>query len=49
MPGLIAGGRGHHDAAAIFMLNLLLFSTFVGWAIALVWALTAVRRNAPHY
>jgi len=44
-PSLVAYHRGHPNAMAIFALNLLLGLTGIGWAIALVWALTAVRRN----
>ncbi|GIW93042.1 MAG: hypothetical protein KatS3mg110_1083 [Pirellulaceae bacterium] len=45
LPAVVAGMRGHHNTAAIFMLNLLLGWTFIGWAIALVWAFTAVQRR----
>jgi hypothetical protein len=45
IPGLIAMMRGHQNAAAIFILNLLLGWTFLGWAIALVWAFTAVEKR----
>jgi Superinfection immunity protein len=41
VPSLVAWGREHHQVAAIVALNLLLGWTFVGWVIALVWALTA--------
>jgi hypothetical protein len=44
-PSIVAYHRGHHNAMAIFAFNLLLGLTGVGWAIALVWALTAVRGN----
>jgi cell division protein FtsW (lipid II flippase) len=40
LPSLIAFARGHNNLGAIFMLNLLLGWTFVGWAAALVWSLT---------
>lgn len=40
MPASIACARSHHNAAAIFVLNLLLGWTFIGWALALVWACT---------
>jgi uncharacterized membrane protein YhaH (DUF805 family) len=45
VPTLVAFGRRHHNRAAIAVLNLLLGWTFFGWAVALVWAVTAVRRN----
>jgi hypothetical protein len=33
-------GRHKHDAAGIFLLNLLLGWTVIGWIIALIWACT---------
>jgi hypothetical protein len=47
LPAFIAGMRGHQNAAAIFVLNLLLGWTFLGWVAALVWAFTAVERYRP--
>lgn len=44
LPTLIANQRNHHNALAIAALNLLLGWTFVGWALALVWALTEPKR-----
>lgn len=41
IPTMIAVLRGHQNIAAIFVLNLLLGWTFIGWAVALVWAFTA--------
>lgn len=38
-PFLIAWARDHRQVLAIFALNLFLGWTFVGWVIALVWAL----------
>lgn len=40
-PALIAGMRKHHNATAIFMLNLFLGWTGMGWVGALVWAFTS--------
>lgn len=40
VPSLAAIGRKHKNAGAITALNLLLGWTFVGWVVALVWALT---------
>ena len=42
-PTGIAVRHKHHNAKAIFVLNLLLGWTFIGWIIALVWANTAPR------
>src|SRR5580698_1838338 len=38
LPTIVAGR--HPNSSAIFVLNLLLGWTFVGWVIALVWACT---------
>lgn len=43
IPALLAYSRRHHNATAITMLNLLLGWTFLGWVIALIWALTSPR------
>lgn len=40
MPFLISIPRNHHNKSAIFVLNLLLGWTVLGWIAALVWALT---------
>jgi hypothetical protein len=39
-PTIVAHFRKHSNATAIFVLNLFLGWTFVGWVIALVWAFT---------
>jgi hypothetical protein len=41
LPAAVAQVRRHHQTTAIVGLNLLLGWTFIGWAVALVWALTA--------
>ena len=38
LPSIV--GHNKHNAGAIFVLNLLLGWTIIGWAIAMVWALT---------
>jgi hypothetical protein len=46
-PSIIAVCRGHHNTLAIFLLNLFLGWTGLGWLGALIWSATAiVRRNA---
>lgn len=40
-PSIVASFRKHHNATAIFFLNLLLGWTFLGWVGALIWALTS--------
>lgn len=47
LPALIAGLRRHHNEGAIFVLNLLLGWTFLGWVAALVWACTAIDAAQP--
>jgi hypothetical protein len=39
LPSIIAVARSKRDTTAIFVLNLLLGWTAIGWVIALVWAL----------
>ena len=46
-PSIIAVARGHHNTLAIFLLNLLLGWTGLGWIGALVWAATAVQARPP--
>lgn len=46
LPTIIASLRGHHNDVAIFVLNLLLGWTLLGWVIALVWSLTAKTKTA---
>ena len=46
IPTIVAAMREHHQQGAIFMLNLLLGWTVLGWAAALIWACTAVNRPA---
>jgi hypothetical protein len=46
LPGLLAYGRLHHNAAAIFVFNLFLGWTGLGWILALVWACTSNVRAA---
>jgi hypothetical protein len=38
LPGIIAQGRGHRDAWAIWMLSVLLGWTVIGWVGAFIWA-----------
>lgn len=43
LPAIIAASRKHHNAGAIFTLNLLLGWSVIGWFVALVWAMTKPR------
>ncbi|WP_457302447.1 superinfection immunity protein [Phyllobacterium sp. P5_D12] len=39
-PAIVAAARRQNNATAIFVLNLFLGWTLLGWVIALVWAFT---------
>lgn len=41
LPCIVATVRKHRQQLAIFMVNLLLGWTFLGWVVAMVWACTA--------
>ena len=41
LPSLIASGRGLHQRGAILLVNLFLGWTFIGWIVALIWAIVA--------
>jgi NADH:ubiquinone oxidoreductase subunit 6 (subunit J) len=45
LPSLI--GKQKRNATAIFMLNLFLGWTLLGWVAALVWACTSDQRERP--
>jgi len=40
LPAIVASHRKHKNATAIFLTNLFLGWTFIGWVVALVWAFT---------
>ncbi len=42
LPTVMASSRGHQNIGMIFLTNLLLGWTVLGWIAALVWAATAV-------
>lgn len=43
LPSIVADRRKHHQFSAIFVANLLLGWTVIGWIISLIWAFTATR------
>jgi hypothetical protein len=45
LPVIIAINRGHPNALAIALVNLLLGWTFLGWVIALIWSVTAFQQT----
>jgi hypothetical protein len=44
-PSLVAWSRGHHNGASVFVVNLLLGWTLLGWVIAMAWSVSAVRSD----
>lgn len=49
LPTIIADRRHHKNARAIAVVNLLFGWTFIGWAIALIWASTDTGNVTPTY
>jgi Superinfection immunity protein len=47
LPGTIAVARNHKHTAAVVLTNLLFGWTFLGWAIALIWACMNQVNAAP--
>lgn len=47
LPFIIASQRRHRNAGAILITNLLLGWTFIGWVIALIWAMTDNVKPKP--
>lgn len=47
LPTIVAAKREHHNLVAILALNFLLGWTLLGWAVALVWALTRRPTGSP--
>jgi hypothetical protein len=45
LPAITAQMRGHHNTGAIFLTNLLLGWTALGWIAALIWSATAVAAD----
>ncbi|MGQ3683919.1 MAG: superinfection immunity protein [Candidatus Loosdrechtia sp.] len=44
IPTIVACNREHPSKAAIFVLNIFLGWTFLGWVIALVWSFTSTKQ-----
>ena len=47
LPSFMAHGRYHPNENSIFVLNLFLGWTFLGWVAALIWAFSAVPQAMP--
>lgn len=43
-PTIVAWVRKHPNRVSIFLLNLLLGWTVIGWVVALIWSAAAIRR-----
>ena len=46
LPFIVAWLRGHHNKASIFLLNLFLGWTGIGWVVAFIWSASSVRARA---
>lgn len=44
LPAIIAGARSHPNTTSIFLLNLFLGWTFLGWIASLIWSCTAISK-----
>lgn len=44
LPSFIAMLRGHNNTFAIFLTNLLLGWSGIGWIVALIWSFTSIRK-----
>ena len=45
LPTIVARHRGKENWLSIFMLNIFVGWTFVGWVIALIWATSVDKRQ----
>jgi len=46
IPWVVASVRKHPQQNSIMVLNLFLGWTFIGWVIALIWAVSAFEKKA---
>lgn len=47
LPTVVANSRSHPNLFSIFVLNLLLGWSFIGWVAAMVWACISVDNTSP--
>lgn len=45
LPTVVAGMRGHPNGTPIFLLNLFLGWTFIGWLVSLIWSSSAIAKQ----
>jgi hypothetical protein len=48
LPSFVAAARGHRNGGAVFLLNLCLGWTVLGWIAALVWAIRIPPNRRQH-
>lgn len=48
LPWFVSLLRRHEQVSAIFVLNLFLGWTFIGWVAALVWSMTRTNHSPPY-
>jgi hypothetical protein len=46
IPSIVAASRQHPNRVPVFVLNIFLGWTLVGWVVALCWSLTAQTKTA---
>jgi len=44
-PSMIAGKRDHHAFTGIFLINILVGWTVIGWIVCLIWAYSRVEKK----
>lgn len=44
LPWIIAASRSHPQVAPIFIINLFLGWTLIGWVLTLAWSATAIKK-----
>jgi len=44
LPTFVAAKRGHPNGTSIFLLDLFLGWTFIGWLAALIWSASAIKK-----
>lgn len=48
LPSIVAALRGHRNGAPVFVVNLFLGWTLIGWVVALAWSLMADQEPARY-
>lgn len=46
LPTFVAAKRGNPNGTSIFLLDLFLGWTFIGWLAALIWSASAIKKSA---